>query len=266
MTSLAATRGLAADFQETGLCIQSGLLEQSRIHELTHAYTRLILNVARALSIPIQSTENEYVLNDLVVSLFETRPEGLSFIYDAMNKHVALLRLFSTSRVLESVATLLNATGPESLAVMHHQFFIHRPYDERNLIGWHQDSGYYGEEASSEHSLTAWFCLGGCGTSDGALWVVPKSHKRGPLTHKHNEAGTQKDCPADERGMVFIPDAQQWSEHAYQVELQEDEIALMDFHLVHKSGMTLANRVRHTCLVRFANMNAPGYLPKYGVW
>jgi hypothetical protein len=51
---------------------------------------------------------------------------------------------------------------------------------------WHQDNGYISIEPAN--NVTLWIALDDVDTANGCVWIVPKSHKNGLLSHQKKSA------------------------------------------------------------------------------
>lgn len=54
---------------------------------------------------------------------------------------------------------------------------------------WHQDDAYYVGVSASETRMSVWVPLLGANEKNGCLWIVPRSHKQGLLTHHVKDYG-----------------------------------------------------------------------------
>jgi non-heme Fe2+,alpha-ketoglutarate-dependent halogenase len=89
---------------------------------------------------------------------------------------VWLHELVRHARILDAVETILG----ESLLVWSSTIFIKEGRDGGH-VPWHQDSRAFGRRAPNV--LTAWVALTNSTAENGALEVLPGSHRRGELTH-----------------------------------------------------------------------------------
>jgi phytanoyl-CoA hydroxylase len=150
------------------------------------------------------------------------------------------------------------------LLLGNQQFFIHvpeNPNNEKQNLGWHQDSSYFKNFPHSD-SLVCWFPLFDVDDTNGALWVIPGSHRLGQLPHIENKFGEHKDMAWDKRGRVYI-DSGLFAEHsAVQVPIKRGSVGFFHFDLIHKSGLT-NKKPRYTFLSRYGNAKSLDFLSRY---
>ncbi|SVD80686.1 uncharacterized protein METZ01_LOCUS433540, partial [marine metagenome] len=189
---------------EDGYVVIPSLIDIDRLEAFYDTYVKFLLNVAKHIGLNPTNDSNYYLRHQLIIEIYAKSSDAGAFIYDTFNRHVSFYSFFDDKKILEVAALLCNAKTIDDLAVTEHQFFISPPKAEgdKNLLGWHQDSGYFSEFSSRFDSLTCWFALEECTSGDGALWVVKGSHKSGSIEHKSNKFGIHKDTEIDKRGSV----------------------------------------------------------------
>src|SRR5438552_70608 len=117
----------------------------------------------------------------------------------------ATFALLTSPRLIDAIEQVM---GPEILSNPIQHVRIKPP--ERllgaefrdTLVGrtdWHQDQGVALPEVDETDMLTVWLPITDATEENGCLWVVPRSHRRGLVTH----------CPGrtEERQALHIPDA-----------------------------------------------------------
>jgi non-heme Fe2+,alpha-ketoglutarate-dependent halogenase len=133
------------------------------------------LDAAVALNHRQRLNSLEYVFGHLMGKPAAWKPHLLYKFADEIVNSPAIL-----DRVEEII-------GPDILC-WSSRFFIKNPGDE-NFIAWHQDSAYWGLD-NSEKNLTAWVALSETTIENGAMKVVPGSHKNVILPHGESTAKT----------------------------------------------------------------------------
>ena len=174
-------------------------------------------------------------------------------IYDALNRHV-LIRDYLNNKKIISKVTKIFGCKKEHLLLDHIQFFLHLKNDKKNLLGWHQDSGYF-RKNSTYNSITVWIPFNNCGPIDGSLWIKPGSHKKGLRSHNKNIFGTHKSQTAKKNGQVYIENLEFMND--FQVSLKSGDVLFSDYNLVHRSGIIRSDKVRITCIGRFIDTSKP---------
>lgn len=124
-------------------------------------------------------------------------------------------------------------------------FFIKEPYTAE-VVGWHQDAYYWPMEPFN--TVTVWLAFTDVDQGNGAMRIVPGSHKSGLL--KHNRS-TQTDSVLTlelERG-TFREDT------AVPLILRAGEVSIHDDRAVHGSPGNPSGRRRSGLTIRFSGTN-----------
>lgn len=144
---------MAATLERDGFVVLAGLLGPDWIGKLKLEERRFRGDPSGALSVQVQLVHRSAIIREFV----QSGPQ-LPFVVQAI--------------------------GPD--VCFTHQQFVTKRSDEkaRTDVPWHQDNGYGRLEPPRD--LTVWTALDDCDESNGCLWVVPGSHRRGLLPHQPN--------------------------------------------------------------------------------
>lgn len=144
-------------------------------------------------------------------------------------------------RILDYVEDLL---GPD-FYLWGSNFFIKEPRSMAT-VGWHQDAYYW--PLDPHESLTVWLAFDDVDTENGAMTVVPGSHRAGLLKHvraRETDSVLMLEC---ERGQ-FAEDT------AVPVTLKAGQVSIHDDKLVHGSPANPSARRRAGLTIRFSRTN-----------
>jgi non-haem Fe2+, alpha-ketoglutarate-dependent halogenase len=124
--------------------------------------------------------------------------------------------------ILDAVEDVL---GPNILC-WGSSFFIKEPRNPA-FVSWHQDSTYWGLDPADV--ITAWVALSDSSSANGAMRVIPRSHKLEQVAHRDTfspdnllSRGQEVMVDVDERQAVMMP-------------LQAGEMSLHHVRLIHGS-------------------------------
>lgn len=140
--------------------------------------------------------------------------------------------------ILDAVEQVI---GPNILA-WGSNFFIKNAHD-RNFVSWHQDSTYWGLEPPD--IVTAWVALSESTPANGAMRVMPGTHKMDQVAHRDTFAGNNLLSRGQEIA-VEVDEAQ-----AVALELQPGEMSLHHVRLIHGSEPNQSNRRRIGFAIRY---------------
>jgi hypothetical protein len=192
---------------------------------------------------PIYTREEMARLNDELPELLALLEPGES-TKDIREWHEASRWLYDicmNPKIHDLVEGLL---GP-NFYMWASNFFIKEPYTTE-VVGWHQDAYYWPMEPFN--TVTVWLAFTDVDEGNGAMRIVPGSHKSGLL--KHNRS-TQTDSVLTlelERG-TFREDA------AVPLILRAGEVSIHDDRAVHGSPGNPSGRRRSGLTIRFSGTN-----------
>jgi non-haem Fe2+, alpha-ketoglutarate-dependent halogenase len=147
-------------------------------------------------------------------------------------------RLIRSPNILDAVERLL---GPNILA-WSTGFFIKEPHDPR-FVSWHQDSTYWGMDPPD--ILTAWLALTDSTVENGALRVVPGTHKIDQLPHRDTFAENN----ILSRGQEIAVDVDEGK--AVTLELKPGQMSIHHVRLVHGSDPNPSAKRRIGLAIRY---------------
>ena len=121
------------------------------------------------------------------------------------------------------------------------------PLWERGEVPWHQDSGYFLPHCDSHLIVTCWVPLVDATLENGCLWVLPKSHQDGILTHHRGGHG----------GYLEIIDQNLPPVEPIPVPMRAGSVLFMTNLTPHASFENQTNQVRWSLDLRYQSMSAP---------
>jgi non-heme Fe2+,alpha-ketoglutarate-dependent halogenase len=150
-------------------------------------------------------------------------------------------------QIMEYVSGIL---GP-NFYMWGSQFFAKAP-NSKDTVAWHQDAYYW--PLHPHNSVTIWLAFTDVDEENGAMQVIPKSHKAGLI--KHNSISGDSVLSLElEKGIFNESDAKSLTLKAGQVSLHDDAI-------VHGSPANPSNRWRNGLTVRYSGTNVKCDLTK----
>jgi non-haem Fe2+, alpha-ketoglutarate-dependent halogenase len=157
--------------------------------------------------------------------------ESSRFLYDiCMNPHI-----------LDIVEDVL---GPD-FVLWGSNFFIKEPHTP-SVVGWHQDAFYW--PLDPIESLTVWLAFDDSVVENGAMNVIPRSHRAGILKHVRR-VGTDSVLTLECELGQFREDT------ALPVTLHAGQISIHDDKLVHGSPANNSDKRRAGLTIRYSRTN-----------
>jgi ectoine hydroxylase-related dioxygenase (phytanoyl-CoA dioxygenase family) len=220
MSDLISAADLAS-FREKGFFITKPMFSAAELKGVRDEFDRLW---AEAVADAEKSGDQK------LISFTKNRP----FVGQAHTRSPLLVDFVKSPIYLEACAKLIGADAD----LYYNQAVLKVP-EIGKRFGWHQDTGYLVTDPLEY--VTAWTAIGPATLENGCIWVLPGSHKRGPLTHVRNEAENSLDVPVDDESGA-IP-----------VEVEAGQVVIFNALLLHKSGPNTSKSVRYA------------YVPQYHV-
>ena len=163
--------------------------------------------------------------------------QGMVQINNAWWAGGAISRLSLNRRIGQMAAQLLQVNG---VYMWHDQLLYKPPARSRTLsgnIGWHQDWNYW-QVCDHADLITAWVALNDVNTQNGAMMVIPGSHRWGQAMEA-SERTLEMDKTASE---VKIPRGEKWE--IVHCELQAGAVSFHHAKTIHGSGPNNSDQPR----------------------
>ncbi len=121
-------------------------------------------------------------------------------------------------------------------------FFVKEPHT-KEIVGWHQDAYYW--PMSPHNSVTVWLAFTDVDEQNGAMKIVPGSHKSGVIKHRRSTV-TDSILTLELENKSFREDT------AVSMRLKAGEVSLHDDAAVHGSPANPSDRKRAGLTMRFS--------------
>jgi non-heme Fe2+,alpha-ketoglutarate-dependent halogenase len=192
---------------------------------------------------PIYTTSEMDRLNSELPQLLALLEPGET-AKDIREWHETSLYLYEicfNPKILDLVEGLL---GP-NFYLWASSFFIKEP---RTLetVGWHQDAYYWPMEP--QNTVTVWLAFDDVDAVNGAMKLVPGTHKMGLIKHKRSTATDSVLTLELERGSFK-------EDEAIQFRLKAGEISIHDDRAVHGSPANPSDRRRAGLTIRYSGIH-----------
>lgn len=98
-------------------------------------------------------------------------------LYDLFQRHPEFQEITKSKEILD---ILEHFVGPDIF--LYENSLVYKPKDSDNAVPWHQD---FINRADEPHKFIAWYALDDVRVANGAMQVIPGSHKNGFLPWHH---------------------------------------------------------------------------------
>jgi len=214
------------------------------IFRLTDAQRAFYLEQGYLLDLPrIYSGEEMVKMNAELPELLALLERGET-AKDMREWHETSLFLYDivmNPRIHELVEGIL---GP-NFFIWASSFFIKEPFS-KSTVGWHQDAYYW--PMKPHNTVTVWLAFDDVDAENGAMKLIPGSHRHGIIKHKRSEKTDSVLTLELESRVVKESDA-------IQFHLKAGEISLHDDRAVHGSPANPSSRRRAGLTIRYSGTN-----------
>ncbi len=140
-------------------------------------------------------------------------------------------------RILDMVETLI---GPD-LVLLFTQLFC-KPAQSARVVPWHQDGEYWPVRPLA--SCTVWLAVDEVDASNGAMQVIPGSHRGTTLRHQPEDD--------DDLTLKYVISEDQFdADSAALIALEAGQVSLHDINIVHGSAANTSGRRRAGYAIRY---------------
>lgn len=248
-------------FQEDGYVVKRQVFAERDLEPLREAMNEIVAREAERL-------QHEGKLSDIFLGepferrlacIMEASSEAGWEIYRAITgksgggySGAAIFKMIVHPPLLSCIESIV---GPEIVASSVYRIRPKMPGFEQTEVPWHQDSGYFMSHCDSQMIVTCWVPLVDATIENGCLWVQPKTHTNGIITH-HTRPG---------KGYLVIADDDLPPIESFPVEMKAGDVLLLTNITPHCSKENTSDEVRWSFDLRYQSLSAPnnvGELPE----
>lgn len=240
-------------FHQLGYVVKPGVFSVDDMQPIKAAIDEMVDGKARQL-------QSEGRLGDICADEpFETRLAAIQAVdkaaAQAIVQHIwgkggggysgpAMLAMLRHEALLGCITSLI---GPDIVGSSVYRIRPKMPLWERGEVPWHQDSGYFLPHCDTHLIVTCWVPLVDATLENGCLWVLPKSHQTGILTHHSGGHG----------GYLEIVDQDLPSIEPAPLPMTAGSVLFMTNLTPHASFENTTNQVRWSLDLRYQGVSAP---------
>ena len=194
----------------------------------------------------IKSIKN---LHKSLLQLRKKNKKNFSFLFDSLTTLNLNFGILAENNIVNIVSNLLKV-NTNLITLTDVAVRLDPPLDERNTLGWHQDSSYFRQNDSGKNGIALWSPINRLNKKHGFLEFLDKSHNLGPLNVKKKKSSgkyVSSKRNIDDKKLLGFKDIKS-------VDLKVGDILLMNLDLVHRSGKNISSEFRISLLGRYHNM------------
>lgn len=240
-------------FSEDGYVVKRQVFSQDELKPLQNAMAEIVANEAARLQAEgkLSDTFASEPFERRLAYIMETSSEAGWEIYRAITgksgggySGEAIFQMIVHPPLLSCIESLV---GPEIVASSVYRIRPKMPGFEQTEVPWHQDSGYFMAHCDSQMIVTCWVPLVDATIENGCLWVQPKTHQNGIITHH-----TRPD-----KGYLVIADDDLPQAASFPVEMNAGDVLFLTNITPHCSKENTSDEVRWSFDLRYQSLSAP---------
>lgn len=160
-------------------------------------------------------------------------------LYDLYQRHPEFQEIAKCPEILDALELVLGKN-----IILYENSLVYKPKDKENAVPWHQD---FISRPNEPEKYIAWVALDDVTKSNGALYVIPNSHKFGYLPWHRVKGETHHDridlSHIDENSATYI-------------ELNAGDVLIFNAKLVHSSKKTSTSTPRRAYRIAYQNIDS----------
>jgi len=186
-------------------------------------------------------------LNDPFEKYFLPHRAETGVLYDLLQRNPLFLELASNPIILDELEKSLGKD-----IALYENSLVFKPKEKNNAVPWHQD---FINRSKEPIKFMAWIALDDIRKENGAMKVIPGSHKKGFLPWHRVKGAAYHDLVNEE----FVEE-----DKAVYVELEAGDVLIFNQLLLHASDKVSSEKPRRAFRVSYQNMeklNTPRGIP-----
>ncbi len=239
-------------FQADGYCILEDVITPVDAQAIIETADRLAAALlARLPALPPEPQGAEAFAGCRFLQLVQASRPDAGRVFDALVKIPLVNRLLYAER-LQRIAEQLLASSLVLAPPTQMNLRADHPDEGRFLYPWHTDYSY---NSSSANSLVFWIPLQDVDLVNGALHIIPGSHKV-PARVRYDEAAIARKMSSAYFEIENIDELLRQGQDL-RCPLRLGQAVVFHAHLVHKSGVNASGRTRFALQSRWFDALAP---------
>ena len=180
-----------------------------------------------------------------IISFRKIDKKKFGLIYDYLKITASSNYLARDPRLLKLASILLSEKKEKSLAVSGIMTRIDCPFDQRNILDWHQEHRYYLQNDYGKNGLFMHVPLHDVDENSGSLKVKPKSHKEKLIMIKPMKRKSKLESLNYDYHSKTLDKYKTVS-----MEMKKGDLLFVNLDTFHASGFNQSEKVRFTLISR----------------
>lgn len=227
------------NYNKLGYVIKKNLLDQNVVREI-------LKNISKNLN-KIMKFKTKGSLHKDLIFLRKKNKEKFGLLFDTIQTNVQNYSILTDKKVFNLCKKILNEKS-NSINLTDVSLRLDPPYDQKNSLGWHQDSSYFRQNDNCFDSLVLWTPLIDLNSKTGGLEFLEKSFLLGSLRVPRQKSNSNKSVSRQR----LIPNKKLEKFKMIKCdELDKGDAIIMNMDMAHRSGFNYSNKFRISLIGRF---------------
>ena len=183
-------------------------------------------------------------IDEQLTYLRKKNKNKFGIMFDSLQTLAINYKILTSTKILKRVANLLNV-DVASITLTDVALRLDPPIDEKNSLGWHQDSSYFRQNDKGINGTVVWMPVTYITKEMGWLEFLEGSHKIGSLNIKRNKL-LKRDINNKRLSNL---------KKILKYDLKLGDALLMNMDMVHRSGKNNSKKFRISLIGRYHNMS-----------
>jgi ectoine hydroxylase-related dioxygenase (phytanoyl-CoA dioxygenase family) len=229
-------------YTKNGYLIQKNLIEKNRLHLIISSIKSLLLKYIK------KTVRKNKSIDEQLIYLRKINKSKFGILFDSLQTLAINYKILTSTKVLNKIASLLNV-DVASITLTDVALRLDPPIDQKNSLGWHQDSSYFRQNDKGLNGAVLWTPVTYITEEMGWLEFLKDSHKMGSLKIKRNKSSKR----------VINNKKMKNFKKILKCDLKLGDALLMNMDMVHRSGKNNSNKFRISLIGRYHNMSSSDF-------
>lgn len=227
-------------FRNEGYIIVRNFFDKNEIHQLKKIIFDNFKYINKIEKLNYKSFDKKLII------FRKKNKEKFGTFFDSLQTIGLGYSILTKKKFLTFISSLLE-TKNNSLTFTDMSLRLDPPYDERNSLGWHQDSSYFRQNNFGKNGAVVWIPLSNLNLESGPLELLRFSNRLGPLNIKKKKSKSKQHSSKRD----IDPKLLEGYDEIIRENLKIGDAIITDLDLVHRSGKNLSNKFRMSLIGRY---------------
>lgn len=188
-------------------------------------------------------------IHKYLIKFRQKNKKNFGVFFDSLQTISLGYNFLSNERILKMISKLISVKK-NCMTLTDLSLRLDPPHDERNSLGWHQDSSYFRQSSKGKNGAVLWIPLQKTTFDMGPLEILKESHKLGPLNTRKKKISNKLNSAKRDIEEKFLKNYK----HIVKRELDIGDGLVTNLDLIHRSGKNQSKMFRMSLIARYHNM------------